>query len=216
MLAVSLGDAIASYLMHYLLEICAQAWIDRLRTEAYRRVLDRPRIWFDKERNSVSRLSECLDGNAEEMRNLVGRFAGFAFVAASMTTMAIIWSFVICWKLTIVGVAAAPLMYAVTRGFEHVSGRWEGQSHDASEAAGAIFMETFTNVKLVRALTLETYFRNKYAEATRQTLSVGFRRSAYSGLFYGLSESGILFVTGMSELDENSLGDCAKMDHDQL
>ncbi len=195
MIGVAIGDGIARYLMHFLLEACGQAWIDRLRTEAYKRILDQPRAWFDKEKASVSRLSECLDRNAEEMRNLVGRFAAFAFVAAVMISIAIIWSMAICWKLTIVGLASAPAMYAVTRGFEYVSGKWEGQSNDAAEAAGAIFMETFSNVKLVRALTLENFFRRKYAGATKHTLRVGLKRSAYSGVFYGLSESGILFIT---------------------
>lgn len=197
-LGVAIGDATASYLMHFLLEVCGQAWIDRLRIEAFKRIIDQPRAWFDKEKNNVSRLAEYLDRNAEEMRNLVGRFAGFVFVAATMTLMAIIWSFIVCWKLTIVGLASAPVMYVITTGFESVSGRWEGKSNDAAEVAGAIFMETFSNIRVVRALTLEGFFRKKYAIATRDTLTVGLKRSAYSGLFYGLSDSGILFITGMN------------------
>ena len=196
-LGVAIADAVASYCMHYLLETCGQAWIDRVRVEALRRVLEQPRAWFDKDRNSVSRISECLDRNAEEMRNLVGRFAGFVFVAVAMTAMAVIWSLVICWKLTMVGIASAPIMYAVTTGFEFVSGKWEGRSNDAAEAAGSIFTETFSNIRVVRALTLETHFRDKYARATTLTFKVGLKRSAYSGLFYGLSDSGILFITGM-------------------
>ena len=200
-LGVAVGDATASYFMHFLLEICGQAWIDRLRIEAFRRILDQPRAWFDKEKNSVSRLAEYLDRNAEEMRNLVGRFAGFVFVAAAMTTMAIVWSFAVCWRLTIVGIASAPAMYAITSGFEYVSGKWEGKSNDAAEVAGAIFMETFSNIRVVRALTLEGFFRKKYGKSTRQALRIGLKRSAYSGLFYGLSDSGILFITGtFSEL----------------
>lgn len=58
-------------------------------------------------------------------------------------------------------------------------------------------METFSNIRVVRALTLEGFFRKKYARATGDTLKVGLKRSAYSGLFYGLSDSGILFITGM-------------------
>ena len=195
-LAVAISDAIFSYLMHYLLEYSAQAWVDMLRIEALKRMLSQPRTWFDDEKNSVSRLSECLDRNAEEMRNLIGRFAGFVFVAFAMTSMAIIWSFIVSWKLTIVGLASAPAMYAVTRGFEFVSGIWEGKSNDAAEAAASIFTETFTSIRVVRALTLERHFGQKYAKATGAALKIGLRRAAYSGLFYGLSGSGILFVMG--------------------
>ncbi|KAI9807904.1 MAG: hypothetical protein M1825_005210 [Sarcosagium campestre] len=196
-LAVAVGDAISSYLMHYLLEFCGQSWVDRLRVKALERILQQPRTWFDKEKHSVSRLSEYLDRNAEEMRNLVGRFAGFVFVAGVMTVMALVWSFIISWKLTVVGLACTPALYAITRGFEFVSGTWESRSNDVSEQAGAVLSEACTNIRVVRALTLETYFQNKFASATRRTLHVGLKRAAYSGLFFGLSDSAILFITAL-------------------
>ena len=195
-LGVAVGDALASYLMHYLLECSGQAWVDRLRVEALHRILDQPRSWFDEEENSLSRLNGCLDRNAEEMRNLVGRFAGFVFVAAAMTTIAIVWSFIICWKITIVALASAPAMYLIIRGFEYISGQWESKSNEVAETAESIFTETFTSIRTVRALTLEDYFRRKHQRATAQVLEVGLKRSAYSGLFYGVSESGIHFITG--------------------
>jgi ATP-binding cassette subfamily B (MDR/TAP) protein 1 len=196
-LGVAIGDATASYFMHYLLESSGQAWIDKLRVEAFRRILEQPKAWFDLDENSVSRLNGCLDRNAEEMRNLVGRFAGFVFVAVSMTAIATIWSFIICWKLTIVALASAPAMYIIIRFFEYVSGQWESKCNDAAETAESIFTETFGSIRTVRALTLESYFREKLGGATSQVLKVGLRRSAYSGMFYAVSESAILFITGM-------------------
>ena len=195
-LGVAIGDAVASYFMHYLLESCGQAWVDSLRIEAMKRILDQPHSWFDRDKNSLSRLTECLDRNAEEMRNLVGRFAGFVFVAAVMVAIAFIWSLILCWKLTLVGLAAGPFMYAVTRGFEAVSGSWEGKSNDAGEAASSIFTEIFSNIKTVRAMTLEGYFHRKYAKATEHAMKVGLKRSAYSGFFFGLSDASIIYITG--------------------
>ncbi|MCJ1400530.1 hypothetical protein MMC11_003736 [Xylographa trunciseda] len=196
-LGVAVGDAIASYFMHYLLEICGQAWVDSLRVEAMKRILDQPRSWFDRDKNNLSTLTECLDRNAEEMRNLVGRFAGFAFVAVTMMSISCVWSLVICWKLTLVGLATAPLLYGITRGFEAVSGNWENKCNDASETAGGIFHETFVNIKTVRALTLESYFHRKYNTATAQAMKTGLRRAAYSGLFFGVSDASIIFVTAL-------------------
>ncbi|MCJ1438272.1 hypothetical protein MMC27_007660 [Xylographa pallens] len=196
-LGVAVSDATASYLMHYLLEVCGQAWVDSLRVEAMKRILDQPRSWFDRDKNNLSTLTECLDRNAEEMRNLVGRFAGFAFVAATMMSISCVWSFVICWKLTLVGLATAPLLYGITRGFEAVSGKWENKCNDASEAAGGIFHETFVNIKTVRALTLESYFHKKYSIVTAQAMKTGLRRAAYSGLFFGISDASTIFVTAL-------------------
>lgn len=196
-LGVALVDSIASFAMHYLLESCGQAWIDSLRIEALRRILDQPRAWFDKDKNDRSRLTACLDRNAEEMRNLIGRFAGFIFVAVTMMGLAIVWSLALCWKLTLVGLASAPVLYGLTRTFEAISGKWESKSNDVGEAANSIFTETFANIRVVRALTLEGYFHKKYLKAAFRALKVGLKRSALSGFFFGLSDCGIIFVTAL-------------------
>ena len=195
-LGVAAIDSSASYCMHFLLEYCGQAWVDTLRIQAMKRVLDQPRAWFDRDKNSLSRLTECLDRNAEEMRNLLGRFAGFVFVAVTMVVIAVIWSLVVSWKLTLVGLASGPFMYGVTRSFEAVNGRWEGRSNDAGAAANSIFTEAFGNIRTVRALTLEKYFCEKHLRATERAKTVGVKRAVYSGFFFGLSDSGIIFVTG--------------------
>lgn len=196
-LGIAVVDSLVAFSMHFMLEYCGQAWVDTLRVEALKRILDQPRSWFDKDRNSVSRLTECLDRNAEETRNLLGRFAGYVFVAIVMGTIATTWSLILNWKLTAMGLASAPFMYAVTRTFETVSGHWEKRSNDAATSANAIFAETFCNIRTVRALTLESYLSEKYTRATSKAFNVGLRRSAYSGFFFGLSESGILFVTAL-------------------
>ena len=196
-IGVAFGDATASYLMHYLLEYCGQAWIDTLRLEAMKRVLDQPKAWFDRDKNSLTKLTECFDRNAEETRNLLGRFAAFVFVAVLMIGMAVIWSLVTCWKLTLVGLASAPFMYGLTHVFETASGIWEGKSNDAGGTASSIFTETFGNIRTVRALTLEAYFHEKYMKATDNAMMVGVQRSAIAGFFFGLSDTGIIFITGM-------------------
>ncbi len=201
-LGVAVVDSSASYCMHYLLEYCGQAWVDTLRIRAIKRILDQPRAWFDRDKNDLTRLTECLDRNAEEMRNLLGRFAGFVFVAVTMVAIAVTWSLVVSWKLTLVGLASGPFMYGVTRSFEAVSGKWERRSNDAGEAANSIFTETFGNIRTVRALTLEKYFQDKYLRATERARLIGLKRSAYSGFFFGLSDSGIIFVTGELSLPQ--------------
>lgn len=196
-LGVGGGDAVAVYFMHYLLEACGQAWVDSLRIEAIKRIIDQPRTWFDRDKNGVSKLTECLDRNPEEMRNLLGRFAGFVFVVVVMLLIALTWSLVVCWKLTLVGLASAPFIYIVTRSYQAVSEKWESKSNEAGTTAASVFTETFGTIGTVRALTLEAYLHGKYLKSTELTFRVGLRRSIYSGIFYGLSDSGIVFATAL-------------------
>ncbi|PGH31809.1 ATP-binding cassette, subfamily B (MDR/TAP), member 1 [[Emmonsia] crescens] len=193
-IGVSVANGAASFVMHFLLEYCGQAWVNCLRNEAVRCILSQPKEWFEKEENTISNLTMCLDRNAEEMRNLVGRFAGFLFVATVIMIMCIVWGIAVCWKLTLVGLACAPIIYSITRAFERVSSKWEKRCNDASEVVGDIFSETFLDIKTVRTLTLESHFHKKLDGVNTKTLTLGLKKACYSGFFFGLSNSSIIFV----------------------
>lgn len=196
-LGVAFVDSITTYSMHYLLEYCGQIWTDSIRAEAFKRILDQPRSWFDSDKNSLMSLTGCLERNAEEMRNLLGRFAGPVYVAIIMTSMAVIWSLIISWKLTLVGLASSPYIYIVSRAYETVSGRWENKSNLAGSSTANVFTETMSSIRTVQALTLEAYFDKKYSKAVSRALRVGLKRSAYSGVFFGLMDSGVIFITAL-------------------
>ncbi|KKY15702.1 putative abc a-pheromone efflux pump [Phaeomoniella chlamydospora] len=196
-LAVAGIDGLGCYLMHYLLECSGQAWVDTLRIEAMKRILDQPKEWFEDEKNLLSSLTMCLDRNANEMRNLLGRFAGLLFIAATMVLVAIVWSMIVCWKLTLVALAAIPGMYAITKIFDSVTARWERKTSEAADVCGSILVETFSDIKTVRSLTLEGYFHQKYKRAVRRTLSLNTKKALYCGIFFGAAESAIHFITAL-------------------
>lgn len=195
-LAVSIGDGLVSYYMHYFLELCGQAWVDHLRKQAFRRVLDQPKKWFEEDENSPSQLTTCLGQDAEEMRNLVGRFGGFVLLAVAISVMAIIWSLAVCWKLTLIALACGPVIYTITRGFEATNGLWETRCNKASTVASEIFVETFAEIRTVRTLTLEPFFHQKYLGAASKCTADGIRKAFYTGFIFGLVESMVMFVSG--------------------
>lgn len=194
-LGIAIIDAINSYLVHYLLESVAQAWVDTLRIRSLTRILGQPRVWFDE--NPVGAISEDLEKNAEEMKNLLGRFAGYAYIGVVMMLVGITWSFALSWELTAVGLCIAPVMYGMTRGFAWISDTWERKSNKAAAIVSAVFEETITNIRTVRALTLERYFRQKYAGAMHAASRVGMKRSLLAGIGFGLSDSTVMFASGI-------------------
>ncbi|KAI5370888.1 putative Type 1 protein exporter [Septoria linicola] len=188
-LAVAFVDGFHTYAFRFLLEWVGQKWVDNIRTTAYERILDQEREFFNKDENGIAILTESLDRNAEEMRNLLGRFASMAYVVVMMTLITLVWAMASQWKVTLIALAVGPYIFGVTKAFASISEKWEGRSNDASDKASAIFTETFVNIKTVRALTLEGHFLEKYTKATNETLVVGFKRSFYAGFFYGLGDS---------------------------
>jgi ATP-binding cassette subfamily B (MDR/TAP) protein 1 len=196
-LGIAVADGLAVFFMQYLLASVSQYWADKLRNAAMKRVLQQPKAWFEEETNTPSTLVSSLDGNGEEMQVLVGRFAAQILVVVVMMAMTLVWSFATCWKLTVVSLAATPLLYALTKSFEVVSARWESRTKAAGDEVGDIFVDTFSDIKTVRSLTLEAYFHQKYSLATAAAFSTGTRRALFSGLLFGLSDSGITFFTPM-------------------
>ncbi|KAJ5734503.1 hypothetical protein N7493_003289 [Penicillium malachiteum] len=194
-LGVSCGDGISSFFMHYFLEFCAEAWMDTLRIKAFQRVLNQPRAWLEKDGNGAHRITSYLDQNGEDMRNLLGRFAGFVTVAAGIMAIAVIWSLIVCWKLTLVSLTCGPVIYAITRGFEQTNGRWERICNEANSVASEIFTETFSEIRTVRSLTLEHHFHRKQVDAVIACLKLGLKRAVYTGLLFGMVESTVIFAS---------------------
>ncbi|KAJ6187515.1 hypothetical protein N7519_002423 [Penicillium mononematosum] len=196
-LGVSFGDGLASFFMHYFLELCGEAWLDSFRKNAFQRILDQPRAWFEKDGNGSLRLTSSLDQNGEDMRNLLGRFAGYVVVAAAITVMAIIWSLIVCWKLTLVALSCGPVIYVITRGFEGTNGLWERRCNDANNLAADVFTETFSEIRTVRTLTLEGHFHRKQASAIARCLLLGLKRAIYTGMLFGMVESTVIFSSAL-------------------
>ena len=130
-LGVAIGDAFTNYFMYYLLDICGQAWVDRLRKQAFQRVLDQAKTWFEDDRNTATQLTTCLHESGEEVRSIVTRFSQFILVALTVTVLAVIWSLALCWKVTLVALSCGPVIYAITQGFEKTSGIWNRRSTTA-------------------------------------------------------------------------------------
>jgi len=198
LLGVAIMDGLATSLTHYALEYCGQCWVTSLRLEAVKRILSQPKSWFDFEDNSPCRLNDVLDRNAEEMRNLIGRFAGLVFTVVVMLAISLVWSFFISWKLTLVIIACGPIFYLATVIYHWVTKIWEAKCNHSADFTSDIFTETFANIRVVRALTLENYFGRKHRRAVAEAFQLGRRRGAYTGLLFGLLDSAVLFIFALA------------------
>lgn len=181
-------DGCATFAAFYLMQYAGQVWVTSLRTEALKRILSQPKQWFDSPSHSPARLASVLDRDAEEMRNLVGRFVPIILIIVTMMTSGLVWALVISWRLTLVTLASAPAVYAATQAIASVSGRWESRCNAMAEATGSVSVETFLNIRVVRALTLEQHFSSKHAQSAEGTFRVGVRRGLWTGFFYGLNQ----------------------------
>ncbi|POR33822.1 Alpha-factor-transporting ATPase [Tolypocladium paradoxum] len=189
LVGVAIVDGLCTGGGRYLLERVGQAWVDNIRVEALRRILQQPRPWFDNKSHSPGRISECLERNAEEMRNIVGRFIPIVASVFGIISISVLWALAVSWKLTLVTLAPLPVVMGAIKGYAAVSGKWEGRCNEGAQDSSAVATEIFLNIRVVRALTLEKRFERKYRESTQQTFGLGVRRAGYTSWLYGLYQS---------------------------
>ena len=195
-LAIALLDAVASFIMQYLLESTSEAWIANQKVQAFEAILEQPREWFDGPRNTPSHLTEILDKCAEEAKGLLARFAVYAFVGSLMTVMGISWACYMCWQLTTVGLLLAPVMYGITRAYSWAADSWEEKCVKVAEEAGMVVGEMVENVATVKILGLEGYFRRRHGEKLRNGVGKGWARGLWAGVGFGAAEGVILVALG--------------------
>lgn len=189
LLVIALVDGVSIFTANYTLQCVGQSWVDSLRVEALKRILSQPKEFFDKPRHSSARIVEVLNRNAEEMRNLVGKFVPICIMVAGMVLGSVTWALIASWKLTLVMMPVFPVIYAATRFSAQISATWETETNTMAEAAGSVFSEAFMNIRVVRALTLESYFSRKHASAADDAYRVGIKRALWTGVFYGLIQA---------------------------
>ncbi|KAI0390783.1 P-loop containing nucleoside triphosphate hydrolase protein [Xylariaceae sp. FL0594] len=197
LLGIAAAGAIATFLSRYLLEWAAQAWVNNLRMQALNRILRQPKSWFDDRRHSASRIVECLDRNAEEMRNLVGRFAPLLLVVVVMVLISVSWACAISWKLTLVSLASGPFLISATKAYSAVSQKWEERCNRAADEINATVHETFVNVRVVRALTLDSHFSRKHRNAVKNTFDLGLKKAAYGAALFACWQSMFWFMMAL-------------------
>lgn len=194
---VAAVDGVSTFFGYLFMEKVAQKWVNSLRAEAIKRILHQPKEWFDKDNHSPQRITQCLDRNAEEMRKLVGMFVPIVLTVTVMIGTALVWALIIKWDLCLVALAGLPAALGAARVNAYLSNKWETISNSAATATSTIFAETFANIKVVRALTLEQYFSDKHKRSANSTYRLGYKRAAAVGAFYGFYSSMALYVTAL-------------------
>lgn len=176
LLLITTLTVVSMYLNIYLMLLVGQAWANALRVQALNRVLQQPKVWFGKPLHSANHISECMDKNAESMQHLVGRIAPQSLVLFVMVTGTITWALIISWKLTLVTIAGATGLAVIMVVCGSMVGDTQSRYNQMVDHASATFTETFINIRVVRALTLERFFTRKYYECTDRIFGVGVDR----------------------------------------
>lgn len=113
-LLVAFVNGLSVFLKYYLLERCAMGWVVALRREAFSRILQQDKPWFDRGENSSSVLSQAIVKDTHDARSMVATILGQSLVVVFMLIMGLAWAFSSGWELTLVGLGLAPAFVLFT------------------------------------------------------------------------------------------------------
>lgn len=134
-------QGLADFAQEYSLYALSAKWAASVRGTAFGSVVRQDNAWFDESANSPARLVQCLIKDADDMRALMGSVIGKMVVFVAMVGLGIVWAMIISWRLTLIGVAIAPVFAVLLVINEAVIGKAEVVNKAKREAVARTFYE---------------------------------------------------------------------------
>ncbi|ORY32221.1 P-loop containing nucleoside triphosphate hydrolase protein [Naematelia encephala] len=202
-LAMCLAQGLSFFGQEYFLATGAAIWTCKIRGVAYESVLLQDSSFFNESRNAPARLVQCLVKDADDMGYLMSLIIGQAVVFVIMVGLGILWAMVVDWRLTLIGVALAPVFAAVIVWSNMMVSKAEVGNKAKREAVAGTFYESISNIRGIRAMALDSVFREKFEADAAAALKNGNRSSWIVAIGIGtviglpLLAQALLMWTGM-------------------
>ncbi|GAA5914052.1 ABC transporter ATP-binding protein [Sporobolomyces salmoneus] len=196
-LVVAAVDGTSTFLKFYFLERCAEGWITSLRRRALALVLKQDKSFFDKPENTTSSLTHTIVKDSDDTRIFVGTVVGQLAVLFSMLTMAMTWAFVAGWELTLVGLGLGPVFVIATRLQASILNKFEMSNKLKRENVSKKFHQTFSNIRPIRAMSIQPVFERAFLETTEEAYRGGVKAAPFAGLGFATGFALIYCVQGL-------------------
>ncbi|KIK56442.1 hypothetical protein GYMLUDRAFT_230291 [Collybiopsis luxurians FD-317 M1] len=199
-------DGLLMGIKFFLMQTLGWMWVERLRETAFARLVSMPKSFFDagvvgteepssnaSARTSPAALTQILTKSAEDAKNLIAVVAGQALVVISMLGVGLIWSFVVGWEFTLVGLAIAPVFAGVMSIQSKLVADAERKNKTAREAVASAYYDAVANIRSIRYTGLTSVFQARFDVSLDRAMAVGVKGAMVEGCTYGVA-SGLIYA----------------------
>ncbi|KAH7366148.1 hypothetical protein KP509_18G065300 [Ceratopteris richardii] len=171
---------------HYFSGIAGERITQRIRTAMFSAILRNEVGWFDL--NSSNVLASRLSADASLVRGVVIDTMVLLLQNLSLVAVALIITFSIQWKLSLVMVITFPAVVGAFLGQMLFMKGFYGDSHVAYMKANAVAGDALANIRTVSAFSAEDKVISLFRKELKGLQNKAFMRGQTSGLGYGASQ----------------------------
>eukprot|EP01063_Lacrimia_lanifica_P023583 TRINITY_DN3119_c1_g1_i1.p1 TRINITY_DN3119_c1_g1~~TRINITY_DN3119_c1_g1_i1.p1 ORF type:complete len:1512 (+),score=605.35 TRINITY_DN3119_c1_g1_i1:52-4587(+) len=185
----------------------------KIRELYFTNVLEQEPGWFDVQRSGA--LSSRLHGDTQIIHKGMGEKSALFWMHTSTVLVSYTVGFVSSWRLTLVLLAATPLLVVATGIMAWALGLSVTKSRDAYEKASTVVEDTLYGIRTVHAFAAHReklqQFQAFIAEACAETQYVGLMQGLGAGVvmfvFFGTYAIGFLYASYLIDWEIHDIGD---------
>ncbi|KAG7227548.1 hypothetical protein INR49_005363 [Caranx melampygus] len=180
---IGLGVLCLSYFQIVLWVLAAARQTQRIRKTFFRKVMRMEIGWFDC--NSVGELNTRISDDINKINNAIADQVSIFIERLSTFVFGFMVGFIGGWKLTLVVIAASPLI-GIAAGLMAVAvSRLTGQELKAYAKAGAVADEVLSSIRTVAAFSGEEKEAERYDRNLVEAQTWGVKKGTIIGVFQG-------------------------------
>jgi ABC-type multidrug transport system fused ATPase/permease subunit len=209
LVAVSLVNAVFSFIRGLLFDWAGERVVSRLRKRLFSSLLAQETGFFDQAQTGdlVSRIS----GDTSILRDAVTGNISMALRLSATVILGVIYLFVVSWKLTLAVLVVVPATALAARVYGAYTRRLSKETRAAIAESTAVADETLSAMRTVRSFANEPLQQRLFDDKIDHSYSLGVRSAVASATFSGCTTAtvavafvGVLFYGGTLVLDGES------------
>ncbi|XP_074654241.1 ATP-dependent translocase ABCB1-like [Tubulanus polymorphus] len=195
-LVLGILSGLGNYLTTFCFGLSGERLTMRLRYMSFQSLLRQDMAYFDETRHSTGALTTRLATDASLVKNATGIRVNVVLQALVGIVAGLVIGFIYGWKLTLLLIAAVPLMSLA--GYAQMRAMGVDQKKDSKllEEAGEIATESIENVRTVQGLTLEVRMYGYYQDKLLIPYKKNLRGAFLGGFSYAFSQAIVFFIYG--------------------